>query len=128
MSSAVALQSGGTVATVVAVAGVVLFVLPVVGMWKMFEKAGKPGWAALIPVYNLWVLVDVADKEWWWFLVLFIPSANLAAWVIVNVGVADQFGQRAAFGVALSVLFFLLYPVVGFGDYEYEGDPDLDPA
>lgn len=127
MVAVVTLQSGGTLAAALGVVVLLLFVLPVVGMWKVFEKAGKPGWMALVPLYNLWVLVDVADKEWWWFLVLLIPPTFAPAWVIVNLGVADQFGQRPAFGVALSVLSFVLYPLLGFGDYQYEGNPDLEP-
>jgi hypothetical protein len=119
MLGVVTLQSGGTVAAIAGVATLVLFVLPVAGMWMMFEKAGEPGWKALLPIYNLWVLVDISGKEWWWFLVLFVPSANLAAWVIVNLGLGDRFGQRDAFGVMASVFFFVVYPLLGFGDYDY---------
>jgi hypothetical protein len=116
------LQAGGNVVPIALTLTVLLYVLPVAGMWKIFEKADESGWKALLPFYNLWVLIDVAGKEWWWFLVLFVPSANLAAWVIVNVGLGNKFDQRDAFGVLTSLFFFILYPLLGFGDYEYTTD------
>ncbi|WP_419786832.1 DUF5684 domain-containing protein [Pseudodesulfovibrio sp.] len=90
-----------------------------VGMWKVFAKAGEPGWAAIIPFYNLWVLVRIARKPWWWFIGLFIPLVNLVVLLLISLGVANKFGQPFIFGVALFCLPFIFYIILGFSDMRY---------
>ena len=92
----------------------------VVGMWKTFEKAGQPGWAVLVPFYNVYVLLKIAGRPGWWLLLCLIPLVNIAIAVVVAIDVAKAFGQSALFGV---LLLFLLsgigYLVLGFGNYRY---------
>jgi hypothetical protein len=106
-----------------------LTVLFFVGFWKVFTKAGQPGWAALIPFYNAYILTKIAGRPGWWVLMLMIPFVNIAFGILLAIDIAKAFGQGAAFGV---VLLFLLsgigYLVLGFGDYRYVGAPELMPA
>ena len=91
----------------------------IVGIWKVFEKAGKPGWAAIIPIYNLYVLLQVAGKPGWWLVLCFIPLVNLIIWIITLVAPAAKFGKGAGFVIGLIFLPFIFYPILGFGDAEY---------
>lgn len=95
----------------------------VAGWLGVFPKAGQPRWAALIPVYNIYVLtVRVARLSPLWFVLIMLPPANLIAAILVNVEVAKRFGKTEAFGVGMSVFGFVLYPLIGFGRYGYDGE------
>jgi hypothetical protein len=98
-----------------------VLVAMIAGMWKTFEKAGEPGWAAIVPLYNAWVLVRISGKEPLWFVLLFIPCLNILAAIVVSVAVAERFVKTAAFGFGLALLPFVFYPMLGFGDDEYQG-------
>jgi hypothetical protein len=108
---------GGGVACVFWLA---VFVVIVAGLWKVFEKAGQPGWAAIVPIYNAYVLAtQVARKEILWFILLLIPIANIVAAVIISIDVARKFGQGTGFGIGLAFLPFIFYPILGFGSAQY---------
>src|SRR5262245_43216705 len=101
---------------------IALVVVVLVAMWKVFEKAGQPGWAAIIPFYNAYVLVTkIAQKEILWFILLFIPLVNIVIAVLVSIDVAKKFGKSELFGVGLGLLGFIFYPILAFGDAQYEG-------
>ncbi|MGB7129861.1 MAG: DUF5684 domain-containing protein, partial [Candidatus Sulfotelmatobacter sp.] len=94
----------------------------IVGGWKMFEKAGQPGWAIVVPFYNLYTMLKIAGRPGWWLILYFIPVVNFIVMIVVAIDIAKAFGQGGAFGFFL--LFLLCgigYLVLGFGDYEYEG-------
>ena len=97
-------------------------VVCIVGLWKVFVKAGHPGWAVLIPIYNGYILLKIAGRPGWWLLLYLIPIVNLVIAIIVAIDIAKAFGQSAAWGV---VLLFLLsaigYLMLGFGNYRYIG-------
>lgn len=93
----------------------------IAGMWKAFSKAGEPGWAAIIPIYNVYVMVKISDNPWWWLLLFFIPILNFVALFKINIDVAKQFGQGLGFGLGLAILAVIFWPLLGFGDYEYTG-------
>ncbi|MGA8807804.1 MAG: DUF5684 domain-containing protein [Thermoanaerobaculia bacterium] len=99
---------------------IVLVVLIVAGMWKVFVKAGKPGWAAIIPIYNVIVLLEIAGKPLWWFILLLIPFVNLIVMIIVLVALARNFGKGIGFALGLLILPFIFYPILGFGDARYQ--------
>jgi Family of unknown function (DUF5684) len=103
---------------------IAVFVLAFAGMWKVFEKAGNPGWTSLIPVYNMILLVRMAGKPDIWILYMFIPLANLVFGILVMMDVAKKFGQSAAFGVGMIFLPMIFYPILGFGDARYLGVPN----
>ena len=136
------------------------------GAWKVFEKAGKPGWAALVPVYNAVVLVEIVGKPVWWAVMLFLPCAqvpvfaivvyiegaqrlveSVASWVggfrlglaltglllvpmlvvavLVGIELAKKFGKDTRFGVGLALLPPVFFPMLGFGDGQFEGGTRL---
>ena len=98
------------------------FVLVVIaGMWKTFEKAGEPGWAIIIPIYNVIVLLKIAGKPVWWILLMLIPLVNIIVAILVAIAVAENFGKSAGFGIGLAFLGFIFYPILGFGDARYQG-------
>jgi len=97
----------------------ILAVLAIAGMWKTFAKAGQPGWAAVIPIYNIYVLVvKIADRGVLWVLLgLFIPFAL----IIPMIDVAEKFGKGMGYGIGLALLGFIFFPLLGFGDAQYRG-------
>ena len=90
-------------------------------MWKVFTKAGEPGWAALVPIYNLVVLLKIAGKPAWWLVLFLIPLVSLVASILVAIGVAERFGKGTGFGLGLAFLGPIFYPVLAFGSAEYRG-------
>lgn len=100
-----------------------LIVLWIAGMWKMFDKGGIEGWWAIIPIANTYHLVRLAGKEWWWFLLLFVPCVNIVVLIIISLALAERFGKTPAYGIGLWILPIIFYPILGFGDAEYEGEP-----
>ena len=96
-----------------------LLIFFVAGCWKTFTKAGKPGWACLIPIYNVFVLMDIAGRPAWWVLLMFVPFVNFFVALVVMMDIAKNFGKGAGFGFGLFFLGFIFYPILGFGDAEY---------
>ncbi|WP_208024601.1 DUF5684 domain-containing protein [Amycolatopsis pithecellobii] len=93
----------------------------IAAMWRVFSKAGKPGWAAIVPIYNTVVLLRVAGKPGWWFLLMFIPVVNIFVVFSTYVGLAKSFGKGAGFGVASVFFPFICIPILGFGSARYLG-------
>ena len=114
---------------------VVWFVVTVPGVllgWLgVFPKAGRSRWAALVPLYNIYVLVvGVARLSVLWYVLVWVPVVQIIAAILVNVEVAKRFGRSEAFGLGLALLGFIFYPILGFGPDRYqegEGEP-VGPA
>ncbi|MBD3638875.1 MAG: signal peptidase I [Crocinitomicaceae bacterium] len=98
-----------------------LIVLMVISGWKVFEKAGQPGWAILVPFYNLYILTVIAKKEAWWMILFFIPIVSIVAAIIINIEIAKNFGKDAGFGVGMALLGFIFWPLLAFSDATYDG-------
>lgn len=98
-----------------------IIILVLIAQWKIFEKAGQPGWACIIPIYNFIVLMRVIGKPWWWLLLLLIPFVNivLAIWS-VNL-LSKSFGKEESFTIGLLLLPFIFYPILAFGNATYKG-------
>ncbi len=101
----------------------------IIGMWKTFSKAGQPGWAAIIPVYNLVVLFRVAGQSGWLaltFLLNFIPVIGGLAWLGIviwnHVNVSKRFGHGVGFALGLVFLAPIFWRILGFGSSKYVGD------
>ena len=118
----------GAVGTVGLVIYVALAVLMIASMWKVFTKAGKPGWAAIVPIYNLVVLLQIGGQPLWFLVLFLIPLANLFALFAMAFGVAKAFGKGVGFGVGLALLGFIFFPVLGFSDARYQGVPQKAAA
>ena len=99
-----------------------IIVLIFAGFWKMFEKAGKPGWAGIIPIYNLYVLVKISGNAWYWFALFFVPVINFFATLKVSIDIAGKFNKGILFGLGLTFISFIFYPLLGFGGYQYNDD------
>jgi hypothetical protein len=91
------------------------------GEWKVFTKAGQPGWAVLIPIYNIYVTLKTAGKPGWWLILAFIPIANVVVAILIPIGIVNDFGKGAGFGLGLLFLGFIFYPILAFGDAQYQG-------
>lgn len=109
---------GGTLVLLIQLA-IVAAVL--VGAWKVFEKAGKPGWAAIIPIYNAIVLLEIVGRPIWWIILLLIPCVNIIISLIISIDLAKSFGKSEVFGVGLWLLGFIFIPMLGFGSDRYVG-------
>ena len=96
-------------------------ILGIISMWKVFSKAGQPGWASIIPIYNTYILLKIGGKPWWWLLLFLVPIANIvvAIWMINMV--SKSFGKTEAFTVGLILLPFIFWPILAFGDAKYLG-------
>jgi ABC-type sulfate transport system permease subunit len=100
---------------------IIVWVISIIGMWKLYEKAGKPGWASIIPIYNVIVLLEIIGKPVWWLLLLLVPCANIVFGVWILNLLSKSFGQSEGFTIGLILLPFIFYPVLGFGNYTYLG-------
>jgi uncharacterized protein DUF5684 len=109
------------VSPMVWVIDVVLSVLMIAAMWKVFTKAGQPGWGAIIPIVNLYFLCKVAGRPGWWVLLMLICFPIF--FIIICIDVAKRFGKGGGFAVGLIFLPFIFFPILGFGSAQYQGAP-----
>jgi len=93
--------------------------LIIASFWIVFTKADQPGWAVIVPIYNVIILLKIANKPLWWILLLLIPLVNIAIGILVAIAVAKNFGKSAGFGIGLVFLPFIFYPVLAWGDAQY---------
>ncbi len=97
-----------------------VIVLLIVSMWKIFVKAGQPGWASIIPIYNLIVLLQIVRKPIWWIVLMLIPIVNLIIMIILSIELAKVFGKSTGFGIGLALLGIIFFPILAFGDATYQ--------
>jgi len=108
------------VGMVLGICYLVVILLIIISMWKIFVKAGKPGWAAIVPIYNLIVILEIAGKPIWWFILLLIPFVNIIVLIMVLISFAKNFGKGAGFAIGMLILPFIFYPMLAFGDATYQ--------
>src|SRR5882757_5015133 len=101
--------------------GLLIALLIIVAMWKVFTKAGQPGWACIIPIYNLYIWCKIVGRPWWWILLLLIPLVNFIIAIILLIDLAKSFGKGVLFGIGLLLLPFIFFPILGFGSAQYQG-------
>jgi len=107
---------------IVALIYLAVVILLLVSVWKIFTKAGHPGWASLVPIYNVYILLKIAGRPGWWLLFFLIPLVNIAVAILVSVDIAKAFGKSAGFGIGLALLSFIFYPILAFSDARYQLD------
>ncbi len=124
---------GGLVAILVLVY-IAIIVFEIAALWKVFVKAGHPGWAAIIPIYNIYVLLKVIGRPGWWLLLFLIALIPFVGWIVVFVisiiiaiDLAKSFAKSTAFAVGLIFLNFIFIPILGFGDSVYVGPAAAGP-
>ncbi len=98
---------------------VALVVFFIAAGWRIYSKAGKPGWASLVPIYNIVVMLEIVGKPTWWILLLFIPFVNFVIAIIIQLALAERFGKSAGFGVGLILLPIVFVPILAFSDAKY---------
>ena len=102
-----------------AFAGLAVVLMMIASIWKVFEKAGQPGWAALVPVYNIIIMLKITGKPSWWLALFFLPVANFVMMILIVVALAKSFGKSTGFGLGMLFFGFIFYPILGFGDARY---------
>lgn len=107
---------------VIMIVALILSVVMIIAMWKLFVKAGRPGWAAIVPFYNSWVLCDiVANNNIMWFIFMFIPFLNIVSVFVLYYGLAKSFGKDIGFAI-LNIFFWIItLPILAFGNSRYVG-------
>jgi Family of unknown function (DUF5684) len=96
-------------------------ILMIAAWWKIFTKAGQPGWACIIPIYNLYVWCKIVGRPWWWILLMLIPFVNFIILIILIIDLAKSFGKGMGFGIGLLLLPIIFFPILGFGSAQYQG-------
>ncbi len=117
---------GGTTGMIFMAVWLVVCLAILAGIWKVFTKAGQPGWGVLVPLYNFYLLTKIAQRPAWWLILMFVPVVNLIVAVVLSMDIAKHFGKGAGFGVGLAFLGFIFYPILGFGGAQYDGHGSHD--
>ena len=110
---------GGTTGMIFMAVWLVVCLTILAGVWKVFTKAGQPGWGVLVPIYNTYLMTKIAQRPAWWLILMFIPVVNIIVHVVLSMDIARHFGKGAGFGVGLAC--FVFYPLIGFGGAQYDG-------
>ena len=105
-----------------------VLVVVLVSLWKIFEKAGKPGWAGIVPIYNAIVLMEIVGRPVWWVVLMFVPCVSIVVGIILCIDLAKSFGKDVAYGIGLALLGFVFFPMLAFGDARYVGPVAGTPA
>jgi hypothetical protein len=107
-------------ATLIVIYLAVLIIMIAAG-WKLYEKAGQPGWAVIVPIYGTLVMLKIVGKPWWWIFMLLIPILNIvfAIWALNML--SKSFGKSEGYTVGLLFLGIVFYPMLAFGDAKYIG-------
>jgi len=109
--------------TIISLIPLLLMLVALAGLWKAFVKSGAPGWACIVPFYNLWIMVKMAGKPPLWFILCFIPIVGIIIAILLSIAIAERFGKGAGFGVGLALLGFIFWPMLGFGSAEWQAEP-----
>ncbi len=99
---------------------IIFAIFVIAAYWKIFTKAGKPGWAAIIPFYNIYILLHVVKRPGWWLILYFVPIVNIIISIIVAIDLAKVFKKDAIFGVFLNFFFHPIGQLIlGYGKAKY---------
>jgi len=112
---------GGIPGALLLVIWLAIIVVVVAGLWKTFVKAGQPGWAAIVPILNIYFLCKIAGRPGWWVILCFIPIINFVIAIILALDVAKAFGKSVLFAIGLIFLAPIFYCILGFGSAQYQG-------
>ena len=102
-------------------ATIAVLVFYIVVMWKLYAKAGQPGWAAIIPIYNTLIMFKIIKMDWWHILILyFVPFASIVYMILIPLKLAKVFGKSTGFGVFAIFFSIIAYPILAFGEAKYQ--------
>ncbi|MFB9842235.1 DUF5684 domain-containing protein [Mucilaginibacter ginsenosidivorans] len=111
----------GAFFAVMLIPALIVATVMIIAQWKIYTKAGKPGWAAIVPIYNIIVLLEIVGKPTWWILLFLVPCVNIVFLVWTTNLLSKSFGQSEGFTVGLLLLGVIFYPILAFGNYQYLG-------
>ena len=114
-----AAAAGAGIGFLIFMLAIVVFFIAV--QWKIYTKAGKPGWACIIPIYNVIVLLEIVGRPIWWIILFLIPFVGLIFAIIVTIDLAKSFGKGVGYGLGLLFLGIIFYPMLAFGSATYQG-------
>ena len=100
---------------------VIISIIFIIGQWKLYEKAGFPGWASIIPIYNQYVLIKMATGSGLGLLFCFIPCVGIFYLFYVYYKLALAFGQGTCFAICMIFFTPIFFLILGFGNYQYYG-------
>ncbi len=119
----ISVEGDASISPIFFVIWVAVLAVAIIALWKVFEKAGREGWKSIIPIYNTYVMFQIAGRPGWWLLLMFIPFVNIAVSLILAMDMAKAFGKSSAFGFfGLWLFSFVGYLMLAFGDAEYQLD------
>ena len=98
----------------------IVMVIAFIAQWKIFVKAGRPGWYSLIPIFNIYQMFKIAGMSGWMMLLMFIPIANIIVSILFAINLAKAFGKGGGFAVGLIFLSFIFMLILGFGSAQYQ--------
>ena len=117
--------AGGVIGLIGLVLMLAFVVFMIASVWKVYTKAGQPGWTAIIPIYNTFVMLRIIGKPWWWFIGLLIPLVNFVVAILICVELAKVFGKGIGFAIGVILLPFIFLPILAFGSATYTRPPPL---
>jgi len=127
ISDGVATGLGIVSAIFIFIVAMAFVLLLIICLWKIFTKAGKEGWAAIIPFFNYYVMLQIVGRPGWWLLLYLIPCVNIIVHIMVTIDLAKSFGKDTGFALGMIFLPFIFYPILAFGDATYKGPSVVPP-
>ena len=100
---------------------IILIFLYIIPLWKIFHKAGKSGWAAVIPFYNIIVFLEIVGRPLWWIIWFIIPFVNIVFHFILCIDIAKSFHKNTGYGIGLALMSVIFFPILGYGKAQYAG-------
>ena len=96
-----------------------IIVFSIIIYWKIYEKAGEPGWAVIVPFYNLLIFLKIVNKPWWWLFLLMIPIANIVLLIILIHRLSRSFGKDGGFTIGILFLNIIFLAILAFDKSTY---------
>lgn len=103
-----------------------LIIISIIAKWRIFKKAGQPGWAALVPFYNKYKMLEITSMPLWAFIIAFVPGLNISITFIERIRLAKAFGKGEGTGLLLFFFPVIMFPVLAFGDSKYKAIKDFE--
>jgi len=107
------------ISVVVSVLEFLVGILVIICTWRIYKKAGRPGWASIVPIYNVYVLIKICGRSGWWFFLFIIPVVNIVIIITLCIDLAKRFEKSVLFGLGLLFFPIICYPILAFGANEY---------
>lgn len=111
----------GVAGSIGGILGLVWGLIVIIGLWRVFTKAGQPGWASLVPIYNAWVLLKIVGRPGWWLVALLVPVVNVIFGLLLCIDLAKSFGKGSLYGLGLAFFSAIFTVHLGLGDARYGG-------